>query len=95
MLTEAQSEGLCELLDSVRGTEESDNRSRIAALKGVAAQMLAAELTERQRTVLLLLYGERLTQREIAKKLGIRETAVSNLKKRALLKLRRLAKYIV
>ena len=95
MLTESQSEGLSELLDSVRGTEESDNRTRVAALKRVAAQMLSEELTERQRTVLLLLYGERLSQREIAERLGVRETAVSNLKKRALTKLRRLAKYVV
>ena len=93
MLTEKQSEGLNDLLDAVRGCEESDNRLRREELKKVASLMLENELTKKQRLVLLLLYGDNLTGRQVAERLGIRETAVSNLKKRALLRLRRVARY--
>lgn len=95
MLKGAQTEGIKELLDCVRGTEENDNRLRRDRMKEVTVRLVQNELTARQREVLLLLYGRGLTGREAAKILGVRETAVSNLKKRALCRLRTLAQYLI
>ncbi len=49
--------------------------------------LISLRLTGRQKEIIMLYYYEGLSQREIAKRLGISESAVSHTKKRACKKL--------
>ncbi len=95
MLRETQLEGLKDLLQGIGGTEESTNgreRERMKAFVGLA---MASGLTPRQREIMVLLYGEGLSQREVAEKLGLCESAVSGRKKRAIERIKDLSKYMI
>ena len=70
--------------------EEAENGMRFKALY----QNIQSALNDREKLIINLRYGldgrKELTQREIAKKLGISRSYVSRIEKKALLKLRAL-----
>ena len=71
-------------------SEEAENGMRFKALY----QNIHSALNDREKLIINLRYGldgrKELTQREIAKKLGISRSYVSRIEKKALLKLRAL-----
>lgn len=62
------------LLDAVAATEEDEAREELFAL---LRELVATGLTERQRQIVDLTYGEQLTQAEVAARLGISQQVVS------------------
>lgn len=94
MLRETQLEGLRELLRAVQGVEENDNALRREQMKRFTRLALESGLTTRQRQIMLMIYGQGLSQRQVAQELGLTESAVSARKHRALERMKRLAKYM-
>jgi RNA polymerase sigma-B factor len=85
-------------LDAPRGATEGDGENRLDLLGGddtrldlVDAQMTifaaAQHLTERERQILYLRFGEDLTQAEIARRVGVSQMQVSRLLRRSVQRL--------
>lgn len=62
------------LFDAVAANEEDEVREELFAL---LRELVATGLTERQRQIVDLTYGEQLTQAEVAARLGISQQVVS------------------
>lgn len=71
----------------------SNNTQEHSRLKRNVRRALMDELTERQRELILMRYGENKTQAEIADILGLCPSTVSRTIKRAENKLRKFLKY--
>lgn len=75
-----------EEIDVIQKMEESENIKRLY-------RILPEILSEREQTVISMRYGilgnDSITQREVAKKLGISRSYVSRIEKKALMKLRK------
>lgn len=73
-------------VDVIQKMEESENIKRLY-------RILPETLSEREQTVISMRYGimgnDSITQREVAKKLGISRSYVSRIEKKALMKLRK------
>lgn len=70
-----------------------DNSEELSFVRKNLLLALKEDVTERQRQVLLLYYGERITMREIGEKLGIDRSTVSRTIKRGEARLRRCLRY--
>lgn len=95
MLRGSQLEGMSELLDCVRGCEESDNSVRRERMKRFAAAAIESGLTSRQKELMTLLYTEGLSQKQAGEVLNMSQSAVSNMRRRALERMKSLAKYMI
>lgn len=95
MLRGTQLEGLRELLCSIRGEEESDNSLSRERMKRFVSAAISNGLTKRQRELITLIYVDGISQKEAAKRLGMSQSAVSEMKKRAIGRLKRLAVFMV
>lgn len=93
MLKGEQLEGLRGLIDSVQGKEESTNATSRERMKQFLYLGIAHGLNERQKEVIKLLYVDGLTQKRVGELLNIKQPAVSNIKQRAIKKLRDLSRY--
>ena len=71
----------------------ADNSAEHSRLKRNLMRALREDVTERQRTVLLLYYAEGLNLREIGEKLGVAPSTVSRTIKRGEARLRRCLRY--
>lgn len=81
-------------LSDILGTEEDTVSSRLEDdVDLVLLRQALAELPEREREIVLLRYGlqgrKELTQKEIARKMGISQSYISRLEKRIMLQLRK------
>jgi RNA polymerase sigma-70 factor (ECF subfamily) len=83
-------ESALELASRVAGSGTSPSRHLARAEEQARVQAALAQLTEREREVLVMRYLEQLSTREIAAALGVREGAVRARHLRALEHLRRL-----
>ena len=71
----------------------SDNSQQLGALKRNLARALREDITDRQRELLLLYYGQGLNMRQIAERLGVDKSTVSRTIKRGEVRLRRCLRY--
>ncbi len=79
------------LYDSLKFVPPEDNEEEKRQREQTAEALkflIRSRLTHRQRQVIVLYYYKGLKQREIAKKLGVSESAVSHAKKCALERIR-------
>lgn len=74
-------------------SEQNTNSSQISRLRRNLIRCLHEDVTERQRTVLTLYYGEGLNQRQIGELLGVDKSTVSRTIKRGEQRLRRCLRY--
>ena len=93
MLKGKQLEGLKGLLDILQGTAESTNKTERARMKRFLPVAMENGLTDHQREIIKLIYVDGLTQRQAGERLGIKQPAVSNIKRRAIDRLRDLSRY--
>ena len=70
-----------------------DNSREISQLKRNLIHALQEDITEKQRTALLLYYGEGYTMQEIGEKLGVDKSTVSRTIKRGEKRLQRCLRY--
>lgn len=94
MLRGKQLEGMRGLIDSLQGKEEITNSAEREKMKRFLHFALDHGLTELQRKVIHLIYVEGLSQKQAGELLNIKQPAVSNIKRRAISKLRDLSKYM-
>ncbi len=82
-------QSLCERLGlhPADGMDEVDVTSWQEQAMETMKNIISVRLTGRQREIIMLYYYEGLKQREIAEQLGISESAVSHIKRRACQKL--------
>ena len=71
----------------------SDNSAQMARLKRNLVRALREDVTERQRQMLLLYYGEQFNMREIGAMLGVDKSTVSRTIKRGERRLQRCLRY--
>lgn len=71
----------------------ADNSAQMARLKRNLVRALREDVTERQRQMLLLYYGEQLNMREIGAMLGVDKSTVSRTIKRGERRLQRCLRY--
>lgn len=83
MLSGAQLDGLPELLQGLADGETSDNRAERSRLAALLRVLLREELTPLQRRVVLGLFLEGKSQRQLARELGVQPAAISRVKARA------------
>jgi RNA polymerase sigma-70 factor (ECF subfamily) len=83
-------ESALELASRVAGSGSTPSKHLVRAEEQARVQAALAQLTEREREVLVMRYLEQLSTREVAAALGIREGAVRARHLRALEHLRRL-----
>lgn len=94
MLSGKQLVGLRGLMDSLHGKEEITNSAEREKMKRFLRLALDHGLTEHQREVIHLIYVDGLSQKQAGELLNIKQPAVSNIKRRAIAKLRDLSKYM-
>ena len=95
MLRGTQLEGLRELLCSIRGEEESTNSLSRERMKRFLYAALESGLTKRQRELIKLIYVDGMTQKQAAERLSMSQSAVCEMKKRAVARMKKLAVYMV
>lgn len=93
MLKGAQLEGLQGLIESIQGVEESTNAAKRERMKQFVALAVEQGLNEHQREVINLIFVDGLSQKRVGELLNIKQPAVSNIKQRAIRKLRDLSRY--
>ena len=64
-------------------------------MKKFLSAALTQGLTDKQRELIRLIYVEGMTQKEAGKRLGMRESAVSGMKKRAIARMKKLSVFMV
>ena len=74
-------------------SEENTNSRQLDRLKHNLVRCLREDVTERQRTMLMMYYVQRLNQREIGQALGVDKSTVSKTIKRGERRLRRCLRY--
>lgn len=94
MLNGKQLEGMRGLMDSLQGKEEITNAAERERMKRFLRFALDHGLTEHQQKVIHLIYVEGLSQKQAGELLNIKQPAVSNIKRRAISKLRDLSRYM-
>lgn len=72
---------------------EDTNRRQIQAALRFLEHAIKTELTDRQRTILLLYYSDKLTMQQIADRLGLTRGTVCKHIHKATARLQRTAKY--
>lgn len=70
-----------------------EDEAQLAQASRCLAQALQQEVTQRQRQMLSLYYGQRMTMEEIAQTLGVDRTTVSRTLKRGEARLQRCLRY--
>ena len=95
MLNSTQLEGLSDLLKSIDGAEESDNSLSRERMKRFIRVALEQGLTSKQGEVIRLIYIDGLKQKDAAKMLGMSPSAVSEMKKRALARMKKYAVFML
>lgn len=70
-----------------------DNSSQLITLREQLGRALREEVTDRQRQILFLYYGEGMTMRQIAEALGLERSSVSRTLKRGEERIRRSMRY--
>ena len=74
-------------------SNESTNSSQISRLKRNLIRCIQEDVTERQRTVLLMYYSQGMNMREIGEELGVDKSTVSRTIKRGEKRLQRCLRY--
>ena len=74
-------------------SEENTNEAQVNRLKRNLIRCMKEEITERQRTVLLMYYGKQMSQQEIGEILGVDRSSVSRTIMRGEQRLKRCLRY--
>jgi len=92
MLNNEELSGLKEILGKFN-KKDNDNKSERKQMLDFARRIISEELTDKQRNVLYGLYVQQKTPAELANEMNITAGAVSRIKARGILNIRRWAKY--
>jgi len=95
MLNSTQLEGLSDLLKSIDNAEISDNSLSRERMKKFIRTAINEGLTKKQREVVRLIYIDGLKQKDAAKLLNMSPSGVSELKKRALARMKKYAVFML
>ena len=74
-------------------SSENTNRDQLSRLKRNLIRCIKEDVTERQRTVLLMYYSQGMNMREIGEALGVDKSTISRTIKRGENRLRRCLRY--